>query len=160
MVSDVALIIAAIGASGAVFALRQAYRQRQHQIEAMYVQRFWAIYDRFSLAALSKNPPNGQLPEDDEKAIRAYIRLCEDELEVRAEGWISDTAYTLWKKAIRFQMELPAFSRVWHRVHTDDGSSYARLTVLLDPVEGLTYDPLGMPKWRRWIHGLTGFRGA
>ena len=98
MVSDVALIIAAIGASGAVFALRQAYRQRQHQIEAMYVQRFWAIYDRFSLAALSKNPPNGQLPEDDEKAIRAYIRLCEDELEVRAEGWVSDTAYMLWKK--------------------------------------------------------------
>jgi hypothetical protein len=86
MLGEIALIIAAVGAAGAVFALRQNYRQRLHQIEAMYVQRFWVILDRFSIAAISKRPVTGQICETDEKAVRAYIRLCEDELEVRAEG--------------------------------------------------------------------------
>jgi hypothetical protein len=160
MVGEIALIIAAIGAAGAIFALRQNYRQRMHQIEAMYVQRFWAILDRFSLAAISRLAPAGQICETDEKAIRAYIRLCEDELEVRAEGWIGDTAYKIWRTAIRAQMELPTFDLVWQQVCSEDKSLYARLTHLLDEDEGMSYDPCGMRTWRRWIHGLTGIRGA
>jgi hypothetical protein len=160
MVAEIALIIAAVGAGGAVFALRQAYRQRLHQIEAMYVQRFWVILDRFSLMAISKRPPERTICEADEKAIRAYIRLCEDELEVRAEGWIGDTAYKIWRTAIRVQMQLPAFNLVWQRVHTEDRSLYKRLALLLDEDEGRSYDPCGMPTWRRWVHGLTGMRGA
>jgi hypothetical protein len=160
MASYVALLIAAVGAVGAVFALRQNYRQRLHQIEAMYVQRFWVISDRFSLSAISKHACHSQISETDEKAIRAYIRLCEDELEVRAEGWIGDTAYKIWRMAIRAQMCAPAFDQIWQRVSEEDGFLYQRLTRLLDECEGLSYDPCGMPTWNRWIHGLTGIRGA
>ena len=160
MIADIALILAAIGAAGAVFALRQNYRQRLHQIEAMYVQRYWVIFDRFSLAATSKRLLTSALVEADEKAIRAYVRLCEDELEVRAEGWIGDTAYSIWRTAIRAQMELPAFDLIWRRLCAEGQHPYNRLTRLLDEAEGLRYDPCGMPTWRRWIHGLTGIRGA
>jgi hypothetical protein len=160
MVGDIALVIAAVGAVGAVFALRQNFRQRIHQIEAMYVQRFWVILDRFSLEVTSRRQHAGRLRESDERAIRAYIRLCEDELEVRAEGWIGDTAYRIWRMAIRAQMKLPAFNIVWQRVRTEDTSLYRRLDCLLDENGGGSYDPCGMPTWRRWIHGLTGTRGA
>jgi len=160
MASYVALLIAAVGAVGAVFALRQNYRQRLHQIEAMYVQRFWVISDQFSLSAISKHACHAQISETDEKAIRAYIRLCEDELEVRAEGWIGDTAYKIWRTAIRAQMSVPAFDQIWQRVSGEDGFLYQRLTRLLDEGQGVSYDPCGMPTWSRWIHGLTGIRGA
>jgi hypothetical protein len=160
MISDIALIITAVTATGAVFALRQSYRQRLHQMEAMYVQRFWSISDRFSLNILNKCLPDGHISEADERAIRAYIRLCEDELEVRAQGWIGDTAFSIWKKAIRIQMGLPAFGSVWHRVYAEEKSLYGRMAALLESDESRGYDPLGMPTWRRWMHGLTGIRGA
>jgi hypothetical protein len=160
MTINVTFVIAAIGVAGAIFALRQSYRQRLHQFEAMYVQRFWAISDRFSLVAISKYPPTGRLCESDEKAIRAYLRLCEDELEVRAGGWIGDAAYSIWRTAIRLQMKRPAFDQVWQRVRAEDGFLYKRLDCLLDSHSGESYDPCGMPKWRRWVHGLVGMRGA
>jgi hypothetical protein len=160
MISDIALIITAVTAAGAVFALRQSYRQRLHQMEAMYVQRYWSISDRFSLAVLNRCPPDSDISEADEKAIRAYIRLCEDELEVRARGWIGDTAFSFWKKAICIQMGLPAFSSVWRRVYAEEKSLYGRMGALLETDEGRGYDPLGLPTWRRWMHGLTGIRGA
>jgi hypothetical protein len=57
-------------------------------------------------------------------------------------------------------MELPTFELVWQQVRAEDKSLYKRLARLLDEDEGVSYDPCGMPTWRRWIHGLTGIRGA
>jgi len=76
----------------------------------MYVQRYWTIIDRFSLEAASKDRPDAKPDESDQKAIRAYIRLCEDELEMRAEGWISDSTYKIWASSICMQLRLPMFT--------------------------------------------------
>jgi hypothetical protein len=43
------------------------------------------------------NPP---VSPYDEKAIRSYFFLCEDELEMRASGYISDNTYKIWTDGI------------------------------------------------------------
>src|ERR1700677_3846705 len=82
LIADIALIVTAIGVVGVVLGLRQNYRERLRQFESMYVERYWMILDRLSLDALSGLCPD-IITEDDNKAIRSYILLCEDELEMR-----------------------------------------------------------------------------
>jgi hypothetical protein len=159
MTADIALFITAAGLIGALFGLRQNYRQRMRQFEEMYVQRYWTIIDRCSLAAMSSNPQS-QLTESDEKAIRAYIRLCEDELEVRAEGWISDNAYRIWALSIRMLMKLPMFVQVWQRVNKQSVFPYQHLGKLLTADDDAMYDPCPMGFLRRWLHGLAGIHGV
>lgn len=99
MVSEIALIVTAIGVLGAVIGLRQSYRERLRQFEAMYVQRYWTILDKLSVEALKGSHPD-EISEGDEKAIRGYLLLCEDELEMRKNGYIADSTYELWADGI------------------------------------------------------------
>lgn len=92
MIGDIALIITAIGVLGVVYGLRQSYRQRLREFEELYVQRYWALLDKFSLDVL-KGSAVKRIGRDDEKAIRAYFFLCEDELEMRAKKYIADSTY-------------------------------------------------------------------
>jgi hypothetical protein len=78
-----------------MFGLRQSYRERIRQFESMYVERYWKILDQLSLKAI-KALPTGRIGRADEKAIRSYILLCEDELQMRKNGYVSDSAYYAW----------------------------------------------------------------
>jgi hypothetical protein len=49
VVSDIALIVTAIGVLGVMFGLRQTYRERLRKFEAMYIERYWNILDQLSL---------------------------------------------------------------------------------------------------------------
>src|SRR5580658_3991181 len=103
MLTDIALIVTAAGVLAAVFSLRQSNRERLRQFEAMYVQRYWSVLDQLSLDALAgstKEPPS----EADLKAIRAYLFLCEDELEMRGRGYIADSTYKIWADAALAQL--------------------------------------------------------
>ena len=145
---------------GAVVALRQNYRQRLRQFEEMYVQRYWTIIDRFPLDAVSKDRHDAQPGESDQKAIRAYIRLCEDELEMRAEGWIGDSTYKIWASSICMQLRLPMFARVWQDVRKESTFPYAHMGQLLSSCDAELYDPCQMRLWRRWFRGLAGIHGV
>ena len=91
MLNIFSFVVAIIGVVGLLFSLRQAYRARLRQFEEKYVERYWSILDSLSLAALSISD---QLPDhDDEVTIRKYIFLCEDELQMRKNGYISDETY-------------------------------------------------------------------
>lgn len=72
--------------------LRQSNRERLRQFEALYVQRYWSILDQLSLEALA-GLSAGSPYEGDLKAVRAYMLLCEDELEMRGRGYIADSTY-------------------------------------------------------------------
>jgi hypothetical protein len=48
----------------------------------MYVQRYWSILDQLSINALGGSTPDS-MGDEDKKAIRAYLFLCEDEMEMR-----------------------------------------------------------------------------
>ena len=153
MLADIVLIVTAVGVFAAVFGLRQSNRERLRQFEAMYVQRYWSILDRLSLdalAGLSKGSPC----EGDLKAIRAYMFLCEDELEMRGRGYIADTTYRIWADAAVTQLHQPMFQEVWEQVLKESTFPYKHLNALCSQPE--SYDPLAVGFARRWLRGLAG----
>jgi hypothetical protein len=158
MVADVALFVTAAGLIAALFALRQSYRERLRQFEAMYVQRYWSIIDRLSLDALGGSAAASPGPAD-ERAIRAYLLLCEDELEMRARGYIGDGTYRIWADGMRGQLAQPMFESVWEKVCSEPTFPYERLAALSSQV-GASYDPLAASRPRRWIRGLAGISGV
>jgi hypothetical protein len=45
--------------------------------------------------------------------------LCEDELELRKDGYIADSTYELWADGMRSQLEQPIFKNVWQHVQKE-----------------------------------------
>jgi len=52
------------------------------------------------------------LSERDNKSIRSYILLCEDELEMRKNGYVSDNTYDLWADGIKGQFRQRMFKEI------------------------------------------------
>jgi hypothetical protein len=165
LIADIALIVTAIGVLGVVLGLRQNYRERLRQFEAMYVERYWMILDKLSIDALSGSCPD-KIAEDDNRAIRGYILLCEDELEMRMNGYIADSTYKLWADGIQNQLKQPMFEKVWKQVAEEVAQHhtfpYIHLTQLLNDDGVRDYDPLELkvPRWRRRLRGLAGLSGV
>jgi hypothetical protein len=163
MVSSIALVVTAIGVLGVMFGLRQNYRERLRQFEEMYVERYWKILDQLSLDALRASCP-AEVGHDDEKAIRNYILLCEDELQLRRSGYISDGTYKVWAQAIHDQLSQPMFKKIWAQVEEeakeDRTFPYEYLRRFLNGKGPEAVDPLAMSLPRRWLRGLAGPSGV
>jgi hypothetical protein len=162
LISDVALIVTAIGVLGVMFGLRQSYRERLRQFEVMYVERYWKILDQLSLDALKGSSP-AKITDADEKAIRNYILLCEDELQMRRNGYISDSTYKVWAAGMRDQLSQPMFKEVWAQVMGEAKElrtfPYEHLQRLLKGTALDAGDPLSMSLLRRRLRGLAGMSG-
>lgn len=150
--AEIAICATAVGVIAAVFGLRQSYRERLRQFEAMYVQRYWSILDRLSLDALGSSA-DACPGHADEKAIRAYLLLCEDELEVRARGYIADDTYKI-RRRDGGQVRQPMFEYVWQKVGSEPTFPYEYLAALCDQ-EDESYDPL-TAIWLRRLAGISG----
>jgi hypothetical protein len=164
-------VVAIIGVVGLLFSLRQAYRARLRQFEERYVERYWSILDSLSLAALSISD---QLTDhDDEKTIRKYILLCEDELQMRKNGYISDETYYEWADGMLDQLQQPMFKEVWDRIQ-DEAKQHKRGVFPYENLRNLDAttekgmwdiaalkrgDPLKQPATVRTIRGLKGITG-
>lgn len=173
MLNIFSFVVAVIGVVGLLFSLRQAYRARLRQFEEKYVERYWSILDSLSLAALSVSD---QSPEhNDEVTIRKYIFLCEDELQMRKNGYISDATYYEWADGMLDQFRQPMFKQVWDQTqdeanqHKRGAFAYENLRALLDAtsekgtwdIEALKRaDPLKRPAAVRTIRGLKGITGV
>jgi hypothetical protein len=174
MLNISSFVVAVVGVAGLLFSLRQAYRARLRQFEEKYIERYWDILGKLSLPALSISD---QSPgSDDERAIRSYIFLCEDELQMRKNGYISDSAYYEWSSGMVDQFKQPMFREVWGRIKEESGERqkqgappYENLTCLLD--ETMDKDTLGIEIWKkadplaqdplvRTIRGLKGITGV
>jgi hypothetical protein len=162
VISDIALIVTAIGVIGGVLGLRQSYRERLRQFESRYVERYWQILDRLSLEALSGSCQDAT-SDSDNKAIRTYLYLCEDELEMRANGYIADRTYELWADGIKNQLEQSMFANIWKQVKEENRNGdmfpFVNLNNLIN-TDRIDYDPLAMTTWRRWLRGLAGLSGV
>lgn len=174
MLNILSFVIAFVGVVGLLFSLRQAYRARLRQFEEKYVERYWDILGELSLAALSISD---QSPgPDDELAIRRYIFLCEDELQMRGNGYISDATYYEWANGMVDQFSQPMFRHVWDRVRNEAREQqkqgapfYENLRRLLDEPAGKAVpvieswkkaDPLAQGPLVRMIRGLKGITGV
>lgn len=137
--------------------LRQSYLERLRQFELKYVDRYWQIIDGLSLGALSVS--RAEPTEAEERAIRSYFYLCEDELDMRRHGYISDDTYGIWAPGIRTQLKQPMFSTVWDKVvkeaHDEHGHRFVNLHDLL---EKENFDSLCMSAPAKYVRGLIGIR--
>ena len=122
----------------------------------MYIQRYWSIIDRLSLDALRGSMVD-EMSVEDQRAIRAYLFLCEDELEMRGRGYIADRTYELWAAGISEQLEQPMFRAVWEEVSQEPSFPYLNLKSLHDQPND--YKPLQMNLAWRWLRGLKGIGG-
>jgi hypothetical protein len=169
LLNVISLIVAVCGLSGLLFSLRQSYRARLRQFEEKYVERYWSMLDRLSLEALSVSK---QKPDrDDEEAIRRYILLCEDELQMRKNGYISDSTYLEWADGMLDQFKQPMFRDVWGSILKEHPGQhgvfpYVNLRRLLETNAKeksdvlKEADPLHMRRPARMIRGLIGIAGV
>ncbi|MER5638857.1 hypothetical protein ABT095_18070 [Kitasatospora sp. NPDC002227] len=127
---------------GALLAFPQARRNRQREVSDIYVRRYWQLLDQMPESVLR----GLDVGEADDRLVRLYLRLCEDQAELREEGWVSRARWLEWRGAIRAQLELPLYLRVWEEALTDSdngqGGSFRHLRQL---VWDAHYDP--RPLW-------------
>jgi hypothetical protein len=134
VLEDIAWVATAVGVLVAAFSVRAANSQRRRQFETIYVQRYWALMDQLSLDALkgcdpesfhSKGPSTVDegldISQNDERIVRSYLRLCEDELELRREGWISYETWAIWQVGIAAQLRRWPFKLLWRDVNQQTG---------------------------------------
>lgn len=124
MIQTIATCVTAFGVVVATLGLRASRRQRLRQFEMLYVQRYWTLMDQLSLAA-RRGTSGGPVPEGDEKVVLAYFRLCEDQLDLRKFGWISDTTWKLWSTGMEDQFQRWPFDDIWETTSSLPG--FARL---------------------------------
>ncbi|MDH6222793.1 hypothetical protein [Streptomyces pseudovenezuelae] len=89
-----------------------AARARVKTIEDAYVARYWQILDQFPAQALIAEEGTSCAPEE-LKAARLYLRLCEDELELRQLGWVSRNTWRQWSPGIQAQLALWPVTDEW-----------------------------------------------
>jgi hypothetical protein len=151
VLQSIATLITAVGVLLGVLTLRASQRQRLRQFESFYVARYWHLMDGLSLAAL-RGDEQSDVSDDDEKVVRSYVRLCEDECELRRDGWIGDATWTLWSDGMRAQFKRWPFAPVWERVRDEDERQYEHLRRVLRGDERA----IRPTHWRRVASGLAG----
>jgi hypothetical protein len=163
MFQNIASIAAVFGIFIAVLAVRAARLQRRRQFETIFVQRYWSLIDRLSLDA-QKGHRRPQIEGSDEKTVRSYLRLCEDELKLRKEGWISDETWQIWQIGMVAQLRRWPFDVIWTEVNKQTGPERTDRSVpeefqLLRQFLEDEKDPKTLrPRWKRFARGpLRGF---
>jgi hypothetical protein len=142
-------------------AIWQARTQRVRQVEDVYVTRYWSLLDKMSPETLRGRDTPAQDPQgsmsEEEKAIRLYFRLSEDEADLRAQGWVSDDTWQEWRGAIHSQMQRAPFNRLWAEALEDSDArhDYA-FTHLRKLCRDADYDPPATKRIRRLSRRIPG----
>lgn len=134
------------------------------------MERYWSILDGLSLEALRAS--DKEASRDDERAIRRYFLLCEDELEMGGNGYISDSTYLEWADGIIQQLNQPMFAETWSKVSAElpagepEQVPYTNLRRLFQERDPRMADPathyhrIKLSGPARAIRGLKGIAGV
>ncbi|MFD3448631.1 hypothetical protein ACFDTO_28945 [Microbacteriaceae bacterium 4G12] len=139
MVGGIAVITAA-------FSFFQARKQRLRDAEQWYVERYWAIQDQIEVTESMDGPV---LKKPSNKNIYDELRLCEDELDLRRNGFLTNPAWQLWSESIRAIADDSAKMSVLERVPKSE------LELLRAYLVDRGYkDPIGIGRWRKFWRGI------
>jgi hypothetical protein len=103
--ANIATIVTAAAVIVAILSFIGDRSQRHREFESLYVQRYWAIHDRQS--ADVRLGRNGKLRKADRALALDYLRLCEDELEIRKLGLVTNRTWKVWADAIESGIATP-----------------------------------------------------
>ncbi|KAA0924255.1 hypothetical protein [Streptomyces apricus] len=142
-------------------------REAVRQSELFYLQHYWAIMYEFPSGALvdrmSPRPEDailGELLTDEEirKLCLLYLRLSEDECELRRRGAVSDETWKQWVLGMRHHMARWPVRNAWYEVRDSSHPDIPHKPQFehLRQVEahGGRYDFCSMNVIRRAWHGL------
>jgi hypothetical protein len=119
--------------------LAGAAKARVKTIEDAYIARYWQILDRFLADALVAE--NGARCQREElKAVRLYLRLCEDELELRQLGWVGRKTWQQWHPGIQAQLGQWPVAGEWAPIR-DGRRAPHQFTLLRQLAADPGYDP-------------------
>jgi hypothetical protein len=97
-----------------------------------------------------------EIGTSDQRWMRNYLRLCEDQCEMRAAGWVTDETWKLWWEGIysfvstdRFHDEVARYELSGSLTNLRRGLVAADSSKPFDPAE-LT----GVARWWRGLSGL------
>ena len=133
------LFAIALGAFQLLFHSRQMHRD----FETLYVQRYWAVMDERSAGWIARD----KFSKNDLAVARKYLSLCEDEIDLRSLGRVSDNTRGFWALAIMDQARLEPYSTELAAAHC---SSYRGIRNLMETGK----DPLQRRKAWRALRGL------
>ena len=97
--ANIATIVTAVAIFFALLSLIGDRRQRHREFENLYVQRYWAILDRQS--ADFRLGVKDKIGKSDRALALDYLRLCEDELELRKLGLVTKQTWNSWAEGIK-----------------------------------------------------------
>lgn len=120
----IGVFAAVIGVFAAVLQLHELGEQRRRDFENLFVQRYWKIMDDLSLEAIECANAFGEpVSPSDRKAVIAFLRLSEDELDLRAENWIGADTWGLWWDGMATQLRRWPFNVVWDEVRQRESAA-------------------------------------
>lgn len=119
-------------------------RQMHREFEQLYVSRYWVLMDQRS----AHFAVTGHARKRDRPVVRGYLQLCEDEIDLRRLGRVTDNTWEFWAGAALDQVAAPAYAKELETLGCDD---YHLLRELIR-TEGT--DPLRRNWLWRKTHGL------
>jgi len=131
----VSAVVAVVALAGVVFVLTQLKLQRtqlHRELENLYVERYWLIMDQYNEAALL---PRRKGEAQRVGAIRSYLRLSQDECDLRTVDRVTDDTWREWRAGMTAQLADPAFAAALAVAPPDEFTTVR--TLLDDP----TFDP-------------------
>lgn len=143
------LVVQIVTAAAIIFAVMQlvgARTQQHREFENLYVQRYWKLLDEMSLSLYEGKSVTPSTPAD-RRVILGYLRLCEDELDLRGQGFVTDRTWNIWAEGIQAQVRSAPYSSMLAGL---DSSELPALRRFADD----SVDPLTWPRHRRWWSGL------
>jgi hypothetical protein len=121
--------------------IRHVNRQMHRELEMQYLLRFWQLMDRRSRTFRLKM----RTTRDDRVLLQEYLGLCEDQVQLRSFGRVTDHTWVYWKQDIRAMCVSPPVAKELSKSNIED---YPHLRSLLALS---TYDPLTHSRlWRLW----------
>lgn len=146
--ADVIGQFATVIAVGAAFLQLIGARAAKHRdFENLYVQRYWALMDRFEGNPWTASSID-DLVDSDRSRVSAYLQLCEDELDLRRNGFISTKTWGIWVDGMKSQCARPAYKEELNAMDS------AELPGLRDFLENGNADPLRMNRFMKWWTGI------
>lgn len=146
MIQNVASVVTCIAIVFVLFQLVGERKAGHRNFESLYVQRYWTIEDRISAQNVHSHPLE-QTQQETKNARVAYLRLCEDQLELREKGYITDATWMVWSWGMKSQLPTSPYLALLDEMDSDE---LVQLREFIQHWE----DPLKKYLPARWWAGL------
>ena len=144
ILSAVTQVVTALAIGVAAWQLFFHGRQTHRGFEQLYVSRYWVLMDQRS----AHFAVTGRALRRDRPVVRGYLQLCEDEIDLRRLGRVTDNTWEFWARATLDQVAEPAYSKELATLGCDD------YHLLRELIRTGGADPLRREWCWRKFHGL------